>query len=276
MATSQPATAATSDDGHRAPTQPRRPASPRTRATASARGGATCRRGRSVHRLGRSVPSGARREDKVEAGSCRRTRSCSGLHLGRRLDAELLVEGVPQSPVGVQRVRLTAGPVEREHPDGGELLTQRVAARRGRRASPSTGRGGRGPVSASHPRLRWPLTRSSSSRVPPVPRPVQRREVGQYVTAPHRQRRRRAPSRRAVGSVGQRCATGADQRLEPSGRRGSRAAVSRRYPPGTVTTTPRGAPFAPCRLDDLAQMEHVRLQRRLRHRRRRALPRSRR
>jgi hypothetical protein len=54
-----------------------------------------------------------------------------GLHLGRRPDAQLVIEGAPQAVVCGERVRLPSGTVQRQHPQGREVLAQGVPGREG-------------------------------------------------------------------------------------------------------------------------------------------------
>ena len=142
-------------------------------------------------------------EGEVEAGVLPEDPLMQGLDLTRRLDPELVVEGLPELSVGQQGVRLTAGPVKREHPHRGQVLTQRVPRDEGvERAEHG--------MTERHLRLD-PELGGRHSRLLQAGRqrhhePVHRRKIGEHVPAPQResagQPRRRdrgvGPDRRAT------------------------------------------------------------------------------
>ena len=177
-----------------------------------------------------------------------------GLDRRAGLDPELVVEGLPQSS-GMRPAR---------PPDArrGRARASAWACRCSRSGYARRGRRGRehGVVAERHlrldPGLRWRPRAARPAELPPGHR-LDVGEVGQHVTAPQGRGPPRADAGAAPGRR-ERRAAGAHQLLEAprvDGLVGLQAVATR---DGDDEAT--GRALRPCRLEHLAQMEHVRLQ----------------
>ena len=112
------------------------PRGPETSATAPRPSAALgSRRGQRSQLAPRGPPAAANRpraaraapgRGRVELRVLRQDRVLEGAQLGARLDADLLDERAPGAAVGLERVRLAAAAVQREHQLRAQVLAQRL------------------------------------------------------------------------------------------------------------------------------------------------------
>ena len=155
----------------------------------------------------------ARRRVELERRVVGEDRGLQALELAARVEPEVLDQRVAGAPVGLQRVGLAAGAVEREHQLRVQALAVRVLGGQALQLADDRRRGGRARGRArcrcSSASRRAPAIRSASIAAGP-----EQRRVGQRRAAEQRQRLAQQLGGLAAGAASRACATSVSKRCE--------------------------------------------------------------